>query len=346
MYNNCDNNSFSKEYQKRCAFVINAHAKKVDEYLIKKLIKIIPSTDLFYSKNIKNSEHYFRFILKKGYGKIISGGGDGTFVNAINIIRKIAREEGVKRIPAIGILSLGTGNALAKELSSRAPLKDLKHFINHKKIYLKEFKMIECNNGIITPFAGIGYDAEVLQDYLHLKKKLKKTFLSKIISSICGYIISFITITLPRYIKNRKKIVTVKVITKAKAYKIIRTKSDYKEIIFNSNQIIYNGNISLLSIGSIKYFGYGLKMFPLANYKKKFLHLRIVSCNPLFFLANINKIWNGTFYNKHIHEFLITNVEVINSTILPYQIGGDFMNYKKKVSFRVARWVIPMINIF
>jgi len=183
-----------KQNKSKIAFIINAHAKQVNEYLLEKLINIIPINDLFYSKSLKDSKKILKFILEQKYTHIISGGGDGTFINNINIIKQITHNQHIYNIPKFGVLSLGTGNALATELKTTNPITDIHHIITGKNLFVKNFEMIECNNKIISPFAGLGYDGNVLKNYVKLNKFFKNTYISKISSTLLGYIFSFIFI--------------------------------------------------------------------------------------------------------------------------------------------------------
>ena len=123
----------SSVYSSRSAFLLNANAKNVNAKVIGKLASIIPFKDLFYCRNSEDSEHYIRKILKRGYGKVFSGGGDGTLVNIMNTIDRIAKIENISNKPKLGILKLGTGNAMASELKSSKFEKDAKYIVSGGK---------------------------------------------------------------------------------------------------------------------------------------------------------------------------------------------------------------------
>jgi len=329
----------------KIAFIINAHAKKVNDKLIEKLAQKIPINNLFYSKSIKESYYYLQYILKKKYTHIVSGGGDGTFINNLNIVRKIFINRKYKYIPKMGVLKLGTGNALASEIKTRNIFDDVAYLVDGKKLFLKKIFMVQCNNSIITPFAGLGYDADVLYDYIHFNKTFDRTPLDKITSSLLGYILSVLFITLPKNFFNFRKSNIAKIVTKSEAYEIITNEEKREEaILYESNEIIYEDKVFMILVGSIKFFGYGLQIFPCAGYHKKFLHLRVFTCTPLKFITNLRQIWSGTFRDPQIKEFLIKDVNISTSELLPYQIGGDFKGFYKNINFKITNFCIQFIS--
>ena len=67
--------------------------------------------------------------IENGCETIFAGGGDGTIVDALNAVEEFTPQDQKK--PAIGVLRLGTGNALASWLNaSTDPVKDLQKWIS------------------------------------------------------------------------------------------------------------------------------------------------------------------------------------------------------------------------
>jgi hypothetical protein len=85
-------------------------------------------------------------------------------------------------------------------------------------------------------------------------------------------------------------------------------------------------------------------MFPFANYRKGFAHLRIIQCNPLRFIFNTYKIWIGQFRHDNMYEFLVKDIYIKTSKMWPYQIGGDFIGMRKSLYLKVASFSIPIIS--
>ena len=131
-------------YTQRSAFILNANAKSVTDRVVAQLVRLIPSGDLFYSKSMQDSEHYCQTILERGYGFVFSGGGDGTAVNAINTLTRISKRQRDIQLPKIGILRLGTGNAMAQVVSAQKPFWDVSHIVQGGAIGQRQLQLVEC----------------------------------------------------------------------------------------------------------------------------------------------------------------------------------------------------------
>ena len=74
--------------------------------------RILTGGDLFVSHHLRDVADIARTIIARGYGTVLTGGGDGTFTVVATAVVREADRQGVE-VPRIGLLRLGTGNALA-----------------------------------------------------------------------------------------------------------------------------------------------------------------------------------------------------------------------------------------
>src|SRR5262245_2511476 len=150
----------------RIAVVVNGNAKSVTAEVIETLDQILDSGDLFVSRRVEESEGIARALVERGYGTILTGGGDGTFTVVVTAVVKEARRRGVP-LPRFGLLRLGTGNSLAWVLGSsrsgdkgprarRALAADLQKL--RTDAGSRELCLVEAE-GMLSPFAGFGVDA-------------------------------------------------------------------------------------------------------------------------------------------------------------------------------------------
>src|SRR4026209_551153 len=78
----------------RIAVVVNGNAKSVTTEVIETLDQILDSGDLFVSRRVEESEHIARTLVDRGYGTILTGGGDGTFTSVVTAGLRAARARG------------------------------------------------------------------------------------------------------------------------------------------------------------------------------------------------------------------------------------------------------------
>lgn len=324
-------------YSERSAFVLNANAKSVTDRVVAKLVKLIPSGDLFYSKSMEDSESYYRTILDRGYGFVFSGGGDGTAVNAINTLHRIAKKERATQLPKIGILKLGTGNAMAQVVGAQKAFSDVRHIVQGGTIDQKPIQLVECEDGTMTPFAGIGYDGEILNDYVAVKQELG-------LKSIPAYLWAAFFRTLPRKLMGSDPV--IRIYTNDIAYQMIHADGEDQAVEIPANTLIYEGPSAIASVGSIPWFGFGFTMFPFAYKQEGFLNLRVSTMRIASMVLNLYPgIWRGTYRNPRLRDFLVQDITVESDQPMPYQIGGDASGYRRKLRFKTAKHRVQVAEL-
>ena len=123
-------------HHERVAVLLNANAGAVSDDLRRELENFVPPEDLFYSRTFEDARAIARTVLERGYSTVLTGGGDGTFVGYVNcLFEEAARPEVVVqggaavqlarhryRVPRVGVLKLGTGNAVAEFCGTALPV--------------------------------------------------------------------------------------------------------------------------------------------------------------------------------------------------------------------------------
>src|SRR3954466_1923349 len=98
--------------EQRIAVVVNGNAKNATLDVISTLDQILSGGDLFVSRKLSDARHIAKTLVARGYGTVLTGGGDGTFTVMVTEVVHEARRSG-RPLPRFGLLKLGTGNSLA-----------------------------------------------------------------------------------------------------------------------------------------------------------------------------------------------------------------------------------------
>lgn len=323
--------------------MLNANAKSVTKPRLKKLSSLIPKKDLFVSKNLKEAQKNLDKALSKNYPYIFCGGGDGTIMHAISYMREFHKKNPHTVLPKLGMLSLGTGNALARFLGTDAPEIDINKFYQGSSLNEVEVPLIDAGPNQLTPFAGVGYDGELMNDFESVKDLVFESPFRKSFSSVLGFFIAGAFKTLPRQVG--RELPMVRINSSFPAYRIKEVNGQDEEIPIDAGEILYDGAAPLICVGSIPWVGYGLTLFPFANKKPGFIQLRISAVPLSICLLNLYpNIWHGHFRHNKLFDFLVKDVMIESDESLPYQVGGDAMGYKKKLYFKVASEPTSMIS--
>ena len=106
-------------------------------------------------------------------------------------------------MPSVGVLRLGTGNALAHWLGSGRPVHDLRRWNSGPGSSLRLDAHVR-SRGNVLPFAGMGVDAAVLNDYNEIKQRARGQWWEKFAKGLSGYLIAGYTKTVPNYLRRSR----------------------------------------------------------------------------------------------------------------------------------------------
>lgn len=332
-----------RPFAHRSAFILNANARAVNDRLAEQLAAVVPAGDLFLSRTLEDAEAFARTIARRGYGKVFTGGGDGTLVATVRLLKKATQQEGAP-MPQVGVLKLGTGNAMARALGAGRALVDAHHVVAQGEATPVRMDLVETEEGVSSPFAGMGYDGEILNDYVWLKRRASTPFTKALAESVLGYLGAMALRTVPREMTEAPA--KIRVVSNHEAIRMVRRGDVDVEERLPAGTVLYEGCASTTSVSTIPYYGFGFTMFPFAGRKPGYMQLRVVALSIPTILANLwPAIWQGTFRHPDLHDFLVKDVVVESDKPLPYQVGGDAAGCRAKLTFKVSEQPLEMLQL-
>lgn len=343
----------------RLAVVLNHNANKVNDRVAKKLRSLLPaSTDFYYSHSLEEAESFARQIVHKGYGTVISGGGDGTLTNLINQVCRYIDEANERRVqrarsfgeiqpllpyPEFGLLKLGTGNGLSSVVGAKNPREDLHKLITGPRHRPIEVDMLECE-GQKFFFGGIGYDARILNDYIALKKwAARSPYMKRLSATAAGYLMATISRSVPAFLRDGYTQEVRVVNTGDDCYFMDPRRGD-RAVKVEKGAVLFEGHAGLVGAGTSPFFGFGFKVFPFAGMMPGFMNLRIATTAPLDVLANLPAVWRGQFRTPTILDFCATSVRIECKEPSPYQHSGDGQGLRQELNFKVAAQPVKLVD--
>jgi diacylglycerol kinase family enzyme len=324
--------------------LLNKNARAVTDRLVERLASIVPAGDLFLSRTLEDATVFARAIARRGYGQVFLGGGDGTLVTTMNLLRQHARAENLA-MPTVGVLKLGTGNAMARALGAVSPLVDASHVLQRGPSSVRNVDFVQAgegDDGLLTPFAGMGYDGLVLNDYNWLKEKAHGSPVAKALAeSVGGYLGAMLFRSVPTELKNPPT--NLRITSKHDAVFMRPGVNGDEEVVIPAGTALFEGRAATVCVGSIPFFGFGFTMFPFAMSKPGQMQLRVVGAPIPSILANLYpKVWKGTWRHPKLLDFMVQDVDVESDRPLPYQIGGDARGHETRLQFKVASEPVQM----
>jgi diacylglycerol kinase family enzyme len=317
--------------------VLNRNAGRVTPALIQQLQTQLPSDRLHLTESLLHSREVLQTCVEKGSETIFAGGGDGTIVDVINGLHEFSNGTP----PTVGVLRLGTGNALAHWLNASTPVADLAKWQHPNSHRIIKANMIEAEDTLF-PFAGLGMDAAVLNDYNRVKRAAKYKWYSPMMNGMTGYLWAGYLHTLPNHLKKPKY--AVKITNAGRpAFAIDPTGSEVGDPI-PTGGVLFEGMASTVTCGTTPYYGYKMKMFPFATGRQGRFQLRVVTMTPLQIGQHIYSAWNGELRHPGLLDYYVDKVHVEFEETIPYQLGGEATGYRKEITFSLAQEPTKMVS--
>jgi diacylglycerol kinase family enzyme len=94
----------------------------------------------------------------------------------------------------------------------------------------------------------------------------------------------------------------------------------------------------------VPFYGYELKMFPFAGHRRGMMNLRLGMLPTTSILANLPRLWKGTWFPEGLRDFLTSDVTVRYSESMPFQVAGDAEGYRDEVRFQMASEPLELVD--
>ncbi len=321
----------------RYAVLLNANAGRVTERLTRSIHQVVPQDRVFLTQSPDHARDVLRGCLNRRVGTVFAGGGDGTIIDTINTLQSLS---GDNPMPSVGILRLGTGNALAHWLGSGRPVRDLRRWESGQVHRSIPVPMIQAE-GTIFPFAGLGTDAAVLNDYNEIKAQAQGTWWQPLAKGILGYLIAGYLKTVPNYLMRPQQMVSITNLGNP-AFRIGPDGREFGPPI-PTGGLLYEGPISVACCATTPLYGYGMKMFPHATNRAGRFQLRLIRMSALQMARAVPSVWKGHTPNG-IFDFYVDRARIQFRDAMPYQLGGEAKGYRRDITFSMAKLPVTLVG--
>lgn len=339
--------ALKQDTERRVAVILNANAKQVTPRVQRRLERECEGMDIFYSRSMEDAWRIVRRVVEQGYDTVLTGGGDGTIIQTLNTLYqltgRVAPSEPLSNVrplrapgsplqplPDLGILKLGTGNALATIVGAHSYAQDASTIrqksLSGDALPLVNLPLMEAD-GEVFPFGGLGWDAAVLNDYITLKNRFAHGPVQPVFKSALGYLVTALGITAPRVVTRSMPEVEVRALAPATQL----TLEGLPGKRFNKGDILFSGRINMAAFSTVQYYGCKFKLFPFAQTDSGRFHLRLVTMPLSEVVAHLPQVWAGNYRSQGFADFHCDAVELRFNRPTPYHIGGDARGNKERL---------------
>ncbi len=325
------------------AVVVNLNSRRGSQRFADFARRALPASRVVATRSLDDVAHFVEGLSPGGGpGVLLSGGGDGTAIGLLDALR--ARSHA---FPALGIVKLGTGNAWAASTQAPSPRKALEAVARavergHTSLPTTDFWLVEVE-GRLTPFAGSGWDAEVLHDYQVQRAALPPS-LHRLAEGAPGYFASLFTRTVPRnlFARSRPRVRLVNLGADALTF------DPHGNVVAVPNAgpgtVLYDGPYGVAGAGTSCELGFGFKALHFARTRPGHMHVRVYAAGPAEATRRLPQLWTGAHPLPHSHDFLLSACRMEFDREVPVEIGGDAIGLRRSIEYRVAPQVVSMVD--
>ncbi len=317
--------------------LVNANAKRGGRRVAAQIARALPGANVRLTRTAEEVDRWLR-----GLGSpraVLPAGGDGTVVALINAFARVFQD---RPFPRVGILPLGTGNAWAHVVGAPKLDRALRLIVAARDpLPIRRFGMIQCE-GMLTPFAGAGWDAEVLNDY-RMQVSLSKGPSKWLTKSVYGYLVAAVLRTAPKTLVNGRP----QVIIENLGDEVYTITADRKLIRLHGvghGAVLYDGMASSAGCAVSPELGYGVRAYPFAERFLGMLNIRVYDEKPISAVVRTPLIWRGEHPLRGMHDWFATKVRMTFSRPVPLQVGGDAVGFRQTVEFSIADREIEIVD--
>jgi diacylglycerol kinase family enzyme len=285
-----------------------------------------------FTSSLGHAREVIRAEVARGLDMIVLGGGDGTVVMGLALIAEACRGSG-KPEPAIGILRLGSGNAIADTLGATdEPVDDLARLVKGEGNWRK-VPMLDVL-GVRAPFVGMGVDAQLLEDQEAVSQLVDRVpGARRFVGGATRYALSVATRSIPRFATQKRPTAIVTNIG-SPAQEMSREGPTGKTLPTNS--VLWNGAVTLVAGATIPFFGFGLKMFAFADTHANRFHLRCGDVGLFEILRNTPAAFRGEYFSDNVRDFLCDRVAIELDADVAIEAGGELFGKRRRVELKIA----------
>jgi diacylglycerol kinase family enzyme len=311
---------------------VNGNARRVGSRLRAKLDRALPG-GVRLTSSLAHAREVIRAEIARGLDLIVLGGGDGTVVMGLTLIGEACRGTG-RPEPAIGILRLGSGNAIADTVGATDdPAGDLAQLVRGGGAW-RTVPLIEVL-GLRAPFVGMGVDAQLLEDHEAVGRIVDRVpGARRLVGGATRYALSVALRSMPRFATETRPNAIVTNLG-SPAIEMSRHGSTGREI--PPNTVMWTGACTLVAGATIPYFGFGLKMFAFAGTHAGRFHVRCGDAGLIEILRNTPAAFRGEYFSEHVRDFLCDRVAIELETDVAIEAGGELLGRRRHVELTLGR---------
>lgn len=315
----------------RAVAIVNGNARRVRGAVRAGLERALPG-GVRFTASLDDARAVIHDEIRRGLDLIVLGGGDGTVVMGLALVAEACRGFG-RPEPAVGVLRLGSGNAIADALGAGGdPAGDLARLVRGEGAW-RRAPLIDAL-GVRAPFVGVGVDAQLVEDRHAVGRMIDRVpGARRLIGGGARYALSVALRSLPRFARGARAGAVVTNLG-APAIEMARTGPTGRRV--GTGEVLWAGACTLIAGATIPSFGFGLRMFAFATARPDRFQLRCGDAGLVEIVRRTPAAFRGEYFSAHVHDFLCERVAIELDAESPVEAGGELLARCRRVELGLA----------
>jgi diacylglycerol kinase family enzyme len=314
----------------RAVAIVNGNAPGLRDRMRARLEQALPG-NVRFTDSLDEARTVIRAEIRRGVDLIVLGGGDGTVVMGLTLIGEACR--GGKREPAIGILRLGSGNAIADTVGAGDDVVDELGRLARGAGTRRPMPLLDVL-GVRAPFVGMGVDAQLLEDHEAVSRVVDRVPGAKrLVGAAARYALSVALRSVPRFAIGARPHA---IVTNLGAPAIEMGKSGATGRVIEAGDLLWKGACTLVAGATIPYFGFGLKMFAFATSRPGTFHLRCGDAGLFEIMRSTPAAFRGEYFSDHVRDFMCDRVAIELDRESAIEAGGELLGRRSRIELALG----------
>ena len=321
----------------RAVAIVNGHARGLRGRLRTRLEAALPG-GVRFTESLDEARATIRTEIRHGVDLIVLGGGDGTVVMGLTLIGEACRGT-ARPEPAIAVLRMGSGNAIADTVGASDDVVDELGRLSRGAGTRREVPLIDVL-GVRAPFVGMGVDAQLLEDQAAIGRVVDRVPGGRrFIGGTTRYALSVALRSVPRFATGTRPHA---IVTNLGAPAIEMGREGPTGRSVPAGDELWAGACTLVAGATIPFFGFGLKMFAFASSTPGKFHLRCGDAGLFEIMRSTPAAFRGEYFSDHVRDFMCDRVAIELDREAAIEAGGELLGRRTRVELALGGSITMM----
>jgi diacylglycerol kinase family enzyme len=304
----------------RAIAIVNGTVRRLPDRQRAKLSRALPG-GVMVTHSLDEARGAIRAEVARGVDLIALGGGDGTVVMGLTLIGEACRGAG-RPEPAIGVLRLGSANAIADAVGASAdPAADLTRLARGDGVW-RSMPMLRVL-GVRAPFVGVGTGAQALEDREAIARVVDRVPGARwLVPGAARSAISIAARSMQR-LAAPPRVQAVISNLGSPAIEVLRGEPTERAIA--AGDVLFRGACALVAGSTIRHFSPGPRLSALAGARGDRFHLRCGDAGWMGLLRAAPASLRGASSSERIRDFLCDHVQIQLEDEVAIEAGGELL---------------------